>query len=214
MAVSGVERWKTPEKDRRPAQWLRINQQNDPQMDSETQNQDQLLDLANRLGVLKVGNFRLASGQTSRHYIDGRILNLDAQGSDLVGRIILKKLGPSQSVGGPATGAIAIVAAVLAAAGRQQRPLKGFYWRQTNKDHGRQQQLEGQPLSPVTLVDDTTTTGGSLLQLAKNLEGLGFEIEQIITVFDRGGGDNIQAGGYRYDSLLQLAGDQLVAWSK
>ena len=181
-------------------------------MTDQAQALNQLLDLAQRLEVLKVGHFRLASGQTSQHYIDGRILNLDAQGSDLIGRIILNKLDQSQSIGGPATGAIAIVAAVLAAAGQKQQQLKGFYWRQTDKSHGRKQQLEGQALSPITLVDDTCTTGGSLLELAENLESQGHRIDQVITIFDRGGGDNLQARGYRYHSLLKLADGQLATY--
>lgn len=171
---------------------------------------DQLLARANRLGVLARGKFKLTSGQTSNYYIDGRRLSLDSRGADLIGRLILARLGRAKSIGGPATGAIPIVAASLAVAGRAGRPLAGFYVRKAAQDHGQKQSLEGRPASPLVLVDDTCTTGGSLLALADGLERQGKVIDRIITVFDRGGSQAIRDRGLAYDSLLSVRRGRLV----
>ena len=43
--------------------------------------EEKLLERARQLDVLKHGHFKLASGQTSSYYLDGRLLSLDSQGS-------------------------------------------------------------------------------------------------------------------------------------
>lgn len=172
---------------------------------------NQLLARAGQLDILARGKFKLASGRTSNYYIDGRRLGLDSRGADLIGRLILARLGRVKSIGGPATGAIPVIAAVLAAAGQSGRPLAGFYVRPAAKDHGQKQQVESRPVSPLALVDDTCTSGDSLLSLASRLERQGETIGQIITVFDRGGGEAIQARGYDYDSLLSVSRGRLIA---
>ena len=172
---------------------------------------NRLLDRANQLGILRRGQFKLASGQTSGYYIDGRQLSLDGQGADLIGRIILDRLDrQTRSIGGPATGAIPIIAATVVAASQSERLLTGFYSRSKAKNYGLGQQIEGRVESPVVLVDDVCTTGESLAELAKQLEGQGKVIGQIITVFDRGGGRAVRAGGYHYSSLLTVRRKQLV----
>ena len=171
----------------------------------------QLLARANQLELVRRGRFKLASGRTSHYYIDGRLLSLDAQGAALIGQLIRDRLGAARSIGGPAIGAVPIVTAILADAGRAGQQLAGFYSRPNDKHHGLQQRIEGRWQSPILLVDDTCTTGGSLLELARELESAGGEIDQIITIFDRGGSQAITNQGYRYTSLLALSRGQLVA---
>ena len=172
--------------------------------------EEKLLERARQLDVLKHGNFKLVSGQTSSYYLDGRLLSLDSQGAFLLGEIINKRLEEVQSIGGPAMGAIPLISATLAAAGRQARQLAGFYLRPTAKEHGRKKLIEGCLVSPLALVDDTCTTDRSILLLADKLKREGAFIEQIIIVFDRGGGQNIRDKGYNYSSIFAVDDGRLI----
>ena len=171
-----------------------------------------LLAVAKQLNVLSFGQFELASGQSSNCYIDGRCLSLDAAGSNLIGQAIYARLQTAKSVGGPATGALPIVSAVVSASLAAKSPLTGFYLRSQSKDHGLNKLIEGRPVSAALIVDDTCSTGGSLLKVIKLLEARSVEIEQVITIFDRGGGQKITAAGYKYSALLKLDNDQLAVY--
>ena len=65
-------------------------------------------------------------------------------------------------------------------------------------------------MSPAALIDDTCTTGRSILLLADRLKREGAVIEQIIIVFDRGGGQNIRDKGYNYSSIFAIDDGRLI----
>ena len=172
--------------------------------------ESQLLSRAEQIGVAKYGDFTLSSGLRSKYYVDGRLLSLDGMGSALIGQIINKRLPDgTKSIGGPAIGAIPLVVAIVMTANSQQQDLQGFYVRSSVKEHGRQQLIEGNPVSPAVLVDDTCTTGGSVLQTAAELELRGIKASLIISVFDRGARQNIEEKGYRYSAILCIDNDKL-----
>ena len=71
----------------------------------------QLIERASQLAIVQGGSFRLASGQMSNYYVDGRKLSLDSHGLLLIGRLIYASLDKNiAAVGGPATAAISLVA--------------------------------------------------------------------------------------------------------
>ena len=172
--------------------------------------EEKLLTRALKLGVVSRGKFKLASGRTSNYYIDGRLLGLDSQGAKLIGQIVNQRLAEEvSSVGGPATGAITLVAATLATCQRQPG-LSGFYTRPSAKDHGHLKSIDGQPRNKALILDDVCTTGGSLLQTADQLKSEKIEIDSIMTIFDRieqGGGDNIIQKGYKYSAIFTVSAD-------
>ncbi len=172
--------------------------------------ESQLLSRAEQIGVVKYGDFTLSSGLRSKYYVDGRLLSLDGRGSALIGQIINKRLPDgTMSVGGPAVGSVPLVVATVMTANSQQRDLQGFYVRSSVKEHGRQQLVEGVLASPAVIVDDACTTGGSVLQVAAELESRGIKVSLIISVFDRGARQNIGGKGYRYSAILFINGDKL-----
>ena len=175
----------------------------------------ELIKRAHQLEIVQKGSFRLASGQISDYYIDGRKLALDSHGLLLIGQLIYGALDKDiVAVGGPATGAISLVAATLTEAAQQQRELNGFYMRQATKDHGQLKNIEGDVKSPVALVDDTCTTGGSLLKIAQQLKEEGIVVQTIITIFDRGGGQNVIKAGYPYISFISASEGDLQAYQE
>ena len=120
---------------------------------------------------LKVGRFRLASGRRSHYYLDLKQATLKAEGAYLCALLILEELRRRQvsaaAIGGLSLGADPIVAAVAAVSFVHRSrfdPIDAFIVRKRPKSHGTRRYLEGYQGpegSPVVVVDDVCTTGGS-----------------------------------------------------
>lgn len=134
------------------------------------------------------GPFRLASGAVSDWYLDGRQTTFDGQGARLVGAAVNAVLDPGvTAVGGMTMGADPIAVATVVMA---DRPLKAFSVRKAEKDHGLGGRIVG-PISTgdrVAVVEDTTTTGGSMAEAIDVLAAEGVEVVQAVTLVDRSGG--------------------------
>lgn len=149
------------------------------------------------------GPFTLASGAVSDWYLDGRQTTFDGMGARLVAGAVGAVLDPTVSaVGGMTMGAdpIAVATAVMA-----DRSLRAFSIRKAQKDHGVGGRIVG-PVGPddrVAVVEDTTTTGGSMAEAIEVLQGAGIAVIQAVTVVDRSGG----AAG----DLLDVLGVPLVS---
>lgn len=170
-----------------------------------------VLTRATELGALTPGDFTLSSGQKSKYYFDGRLLTLDARGLGILGQVLIDfvyQLG-AHAVGGPTLGADPIVGAVLAYADVMcpSRDLKGFLVRGEAKGHGTQKQVEGhlRPGMRVIIVDDTCSTGGSVLRAIAAAEAAGCTVVLVFVVLDRnqGGSDELRRRGYQFVALLE-----------
>jgi orotate phosphoribosyltransferase len=168
---------------------------------------DELIALLRELSV-KTGTFTLASGATSDFYVDARQTTLNAQGARLVAKLVLARLHPEvQAVGGMTLGADPIACATAALSAATERPVNAFLIRKTAKGHGTGRQVEGlasvPPGTSVCIVEDTTTTGGSLLKAVQAAEAAKLRVVQCLTVVDReeGAADAIATAGYRLEAL-------------
>jgi orotate phosphoribosyltransferase len=169
---------------------------------------DRLLQLALERGALKYGEFTLSSGKKGSYYFDGRLLSLDPEGAHLIGKALLPLLRQSgvQAVGGPTVGADPIVTAVALTSHLEGTPISAFIVRKEAKEHGTRQLIEG-PLemgSRVAIVDDTCTTGNSLLQAIHAAEAVGCAVVKVLAILDRreGGAEELQKRGYEFTSLM------------
>ncbi len=164
--------------------------------------------------LLKGGNFRLMSGDQSSFYFDMKPTIFDPEGANLIADLILEALQPIavDAIGGPALGAIPIVACVCQKS-FPERPLAGFFIRKEPKDHGTGRLVEGPPKPEdlagrrAVLVEDVTTTGGSLLRALKAVREVGAIVETAVTIVDReqGAGDNLAREGLALISLLKAS---------
>jgi orotate phosphoribosyltransferase len=81
--------------------------------------------------------------------------------------------------------------------------------RKAVKDHGMQRRIEGIDVGGqrVLVVEDTSTTGGSVLSAVDALDEAGAHVVGVATVVDRNTGakEAIQARGLAYRYLLDLA---------
>ena len=149
---------------------------------------DQLLNIIKQKSFRR-GLFTLASGATSEFFFDLKPTMLDAKGATLIAdRVVTLLEGyPVDALSGLAIGAVPIIAASVARSYRSEHPLRGCYVRKEAKDHGTRQLIDGLDVNGLTvmLIEDVTTTGGSLLQAANAVRAAGGLVTHAVTVVDR-----------------------------
>jgi orotate phosphoribosyltransferase len=161
---------------------------------------------------VRVGEFTLASGRTSDFYVDVRQTALHHTGAELIGTLILERLHPDAiGVGGMTLGADPIACSVTALSNSLGRPIHGFIIRKEPKGHGTGKYMVGEsnlpPGSKVVMVEDTTTTGGSLITAIERAQNAGLIVVQCITIVDRleGAQKALEAAGYHLEALTNRA---------
>lgn len=175
-----------------------------------------LINMRERLiEVLKERSYRrmrvtLASGRESDFYVDGKQTTLNAEGAWLIGNLIVDALIPEVvGVGGLTMGADPIAAAVAAVSFHRNRPVHAFIVRKEPKGHGTLQWVEGKGNlpsgSPVCIVEDTCTTGGSLLKAVDRAEADGLRVVQCLTIVDReeGAAEALAERGFTLHTLVR-----------
>jgi orotate phosphoribosyltransferase len=150
------------------------------------------------------GEVTLSSGRTADYYVDLRRITLDADAAPLVGPIMLELTADLDfsAVGGLTLGADPVAAAMLHAAAARGRRLDAFVVRKEGKAHGLQRRIEGPPVAGrrVLAVDDTSTTGGSVLTAVDALREAGAEVVAVAVIVDRdtGARERVEAAGLPY----------------
>lgn len=142
----------------------------------------------------------LASGKRSSYYFDARQVLLDPEGAALAGQLCYEAFAATgaRAVGGLTLGADPLVCASSAAAWADGVRWTGFFVRKEAKKHGLQQWIEGPFLeegTPVVVVDDVLTSGGSLLIAVDRARKAGCVVVGALVVIDReeGGRATVEA---------------------
>jgi orotate phosphoribosyltransferase len=170
---------------------------------------DDLLKLVVELAIVR-GKVTLSSGQEADWYVDLRRLTLHHAGAPLVGRVMLELVDDLDfdAVGGLTLGADPVAAAMLHAAAAQGRALDAFVVRKSDKAHGLQRRVEGPDVAGrrVLAVEDTSTTGGSVLIAVDALRQAGAEVVGVAVIVDRDSGAEkaVRATGLNYRSAFSL----------
>jgi orotate phosphoribosyltransferase len=150
------------------------------------------------------GRVTLSSGKEADHYVDLRRVTLDAQAAPLVGRVMLALTDDWEydAVGGLTLGADPVAVSMLHAAAARGRELDAFVVRKAEKTHGLQRRIEGPDVAGrrVLAVEDTSTTGGSVLTAVEALREAGAEVVGVAVIVDRSTGarERVQAAGCDY----------------
>ncbi len=166
---------------------------------------DELLPLVKELAVVP-GRVMLSSGQESDYYVDLRRVTLHREGAPLVGRAMLELTADwsYDAAGGLTIGADPIASAMVhASAGT----LDAFVVRKADKQHGLQRRIEGPDVAGrrVLAVEDTSTTGASVLTAVAALREAGAEIVGVAVIVDRGAGVVVRDAGLDYRAIYSLA---------
>ncbi len=177
---------------------------------------DELRRLVGDLAVVR-GRVTLASGREADYYLDLRRVTLAAVAAPLMGRVMLELTGDLafDVVGGLTMGADPVALAMLHAAGAAGRRLDAVVVRKEAKAHGLQRRVEGPDVAGrrVLAVEDTSTTGGSVLTAVEALREAGAEVVGVAVVADRatGAAERVRAAGLDYRAVFGLADLGLAA---
>lgn len=152
----------------------------------------------------------LASGRTSDIYFDMKMPMFDPETINLIADELIDVLvaEDAESIGGLEMGAVPIISAVVCKS-FPARPIKGFFVRKTVKEHGTQKKVEGNfdKRAKIVLLDDVTTSGGSVLDAVDAVRKEGGTVTTVLTVVDReeGAEENLQQHGIRLRALFSKA---------
>ena len=154
------------------------------------------------------GDFVLSSGQRASWYIDLRRVLLSGRAAPLAGRVMLAATADLgyDAVGGLTLGADPVAAAMLHAAAGQGRILDAFVVRKAGKTHGLQRRIEGPDVAGrrVLAVEDTSTTGTSVLTAVDALQEAGAEVVGVAVIVERGARDRVAQRGLPFRAAYDM----------
>ena len=157
------------------------------------------------------GEVTLSSGQQADYYVDMRRVTLDGATAPVIGRVMRSLVADwdFEAVGGLTLGADPVAMSMLHAAATAGKTLDAFVVRKAEKAHGLQRRIEGSPVAGhrVLAVEDTNTTGGSVLTAVSALREAGAEVVGVAVIVDRGTGakERIEAEGLTYRYAISAA---------
>ncbi len=155
------------------------------------------------------GRVVLSSGREADYYLDLRRVALHHAAAPLIGRAMLELTADwtYEAVGGLTLGADPVAAAMLHAAAAGGRALDAFVVRKSEKAHGLQRRIEGPEVAGrgVLAVEDTSTTGSSVLTAVDALRAAGARVAGVAVLVDRGAGPAVEAAGLDYRAAFTRA---------
>ncbi len=162
--------------------------------------------LAERIAETAVlrGNFTLRSGRTSTWYIDKYRFSTQADVLKELGHLFAARIPEGTTLlAGAELGGIPLVTTASMASG-----LPCLFVRNQKKDYGTAKRFEGalEASDCVVLLEDVATTGGQVLEAARDIEDAGATVTAIIAVVDRlqGARETIESAGYNFDALFTV----------
>jgi orotate phosphoribosyltransferase len=155
------------------------------------------------------GKVILSSGKEADYYVDLRRVTLDSVAAPLVGEVMLDLTKDLEfdAVGGLTLGADPVATAMMHVAASKGRKLDSFVVRKAEKAHGLQRRIEGPDVKGrrVLAVEDTSTTGGSVMTAVEALKEAGAIVVGVAVIVERGAAPLIAENGLKYLAAYQLA---------
>jgi orotate phosphoribosyltransferase len=154
------------------------------------------------------GKVILSSGKEADYYVDLRRVTLDSVAAPLVGEVMLDLTKDLEfdAVGGLTLGADPVATAMMHVAASKGRNLDSFVVRKAEKAHGLQRRIEGPDVKGrrVLAVEDTSTTGGSVMTAVEALKEAGAIVVGVAVIVERGAAPLIAENGLKYLAAYQL----------
>jgi orotate phosphoribosyltransferase len=174
----------------------------------------ELLELLRREAILRLPDDQPVlsrDGSSARWMLDSLAVTLTPRGAELAAHCLLRTLAPfegRQLATFGLTGVPLLQACLLLGRGRYS----GLLVRKERKAHGSLKLIEGRPdtAEPVVMIDDSVSSGHSMLTCARRLEEAGFEVEGGVCLvrfgYDRGTARMLKAG-YRAATVFDIYED-------
>jgi orotate phosphoribosyltransferase len=154
------------------------------------------------------GKVILSSGKEADYYVDLRRITLDSMAAPLVGEVMLELTIDLDydAVGGLTLGADPVATAMMHVAAQRGRRLDSFVVRKSEKAHGLQRRIEGPDVKGkrVLAVEDTSTTGGSVLTAVEALKQEGAIVVGVAVIVERGAKSKVEDAGLAYRAAFSL----------
>ena len=154
------------------------------------------------------GKVILSSGKEADYYVDLRRVTLDSTAAPLVGDVMLDlvKDWEFDAVGGLTLGADPVATAMMHIAAKNGKKIDSFVVRKAEKAHGLQRRIEGPDVKGkrVVAVEDTSTTGGSVLTAVEALREAGAIVVGVAVIVERGAKGKVTEAGLEYRAAYSL----------
>ena len=166
---------------------------------------DYLIDLLKDNEVFLEGDFTLSSGKKSNYYINMKKAITEPEILSTISKLITEKIAGDNidKVAGPALGAVPIATAVSL---ESKLPL--LMIRKEKKGYGTSKLIEGELNQDdnVIVVEDVSTTGGSLLKAIKAIQDNGGRVVRAFVVVDRQEGaiEEFEKEGIKLEPLINV----------
>ena len=160
-------------------------------------------------GIIKFGDFTLASGKKSSYYVDLRLVPsyphefrkmIKYLENEIAQNVGLDKFDSIVSV---PTGGLVIASALAI---ETVKPL--IYVRSKPKDYGTSKSVEGKIHDgmKVVMIDDVATTGGSVVNAIKSLKQVNISVNDAYVIVNRmeGAEDALNEDGVKMHSILDI----------
>ena len=154
---------------------------------------------------------RLASGRASAFYFNMKRTLSQPEGLYLVAELMLREIRKEKCdvIGGLEMGAVPILNSVAMLSFQKGAPIALFWIRKKAKEHGTRELIEGEDAAALAgktaiMLEDVTTTGGSVLKAIGQARENAMTISTVITIVDRmeGASENLAAHGVALKALF------------
>jgi orotate phosphoribosyltransferase len=154
-------------------------------------------------GAVRFGTFTLTSGQTSDVYVDVKRATTDPDRLRRIADRLAARVGDAERFAGMELGAVPLVVALALTAGKPYAIV-----RKAARTHGTGTRVEGEipRAARVLVIEDVTTTGGSVVETVGLLRDAGATVDRVVCVVDRGQGatEKLAGIGVRLEPLVTL----------
>ena len=164
-----------------------------------------LIDLLKAEEVIKFGKFTLASGKESDYYVNMKMAITNPEILKQVAKIVSNEIVEDKidKIAGPALGAVPIATAISL-----ESSIPMLMIRKAKKGYGTAKLIEGELVEgdSVVVVEDVTTTGGSLIKAINAIKDNGGIVKKAIVVVDRDEGAvlNLKKEGIDLEPLISI----------
>ncbi len=146
---------------------------------------EQLIQGLKDCGAIKFGRFVLTSGAISDYYIDIKKASTDPRILKIIAQEMSVYVKGYDMLAGMELGAVPLVVALALETG-----LPYVIIRKEKREHGTGKQIEGPDVNgrSILLIEDVTTSGGSVIKSIQILRAGNADVQKVLTVVDREAG--------------------------
>ncbi|MBD5100905.1 MAG: orotate phosphoribosyltransferase [Clostridiales bacterium] len=161
--------------------------------------QEQALNCYKQTGAILKGHFKLTSGRHSDTYMQSAKLFIDTKQSEIVCKALAEKLAGEKIdlIVSPAVGGILMGYEVA-----RQLGVPNIFAERENGEMTLRRGFTVEKGAKVVVVEDVVTTGGSVKEVVKLVQGLGAEVVAVASLVDRSNG--AVDFGVKYVKLISM----------